>query len=188
MTFARVLAEERTHRRMSQRALAAKVGVSESTLRAYECGRRDIPADVAANLVRVLDSPRLRAQRCYECQVNLMTPPWLDRVDLHPQTVRDKLAEELAEAVAALNQVSLINRRRREDLTAEDRRRLDTAIDELRDLFAALGAFFSILQTQYGYDHTTMAVGMYRKLVSRGYSSASLPSQALTTSRKEGVA
>lgn len=179
MTFRDVLQAERVSRNVSQRELARRVGVSESTIRSYEAGRREIPADIAAACVGALDSPRLRAARCYECTVNLLTPPWLDRVDDHPQVVRDKLAEELAEALAAVEAVCLINRRDAASLSREDRAALARSANELGDLYAGLMMFFAVLE-RYGFAHRDLAAAMCRKLSARGYTSARLPTYALT--------
>lgn len=179
MTFRDCLAAERLKAGISQRELARRVGVAESTIRSYEAGRREIPSDIAAACVVALDSPRLRAARCYECQVNLLTPPWLDRVDDHPQVVRDKLREELAEALASVDSVCLINRRDAASLTREDRAALARAANELGDLFAGLMMMFAVLE-RYGFRHQDLAAAMYRKLTSRGYTSARLPSYAIT--------
>lgn len=179
MTFCDALRAERVAAGVSQRELARRIGVAETTVRAYEASRREIPADIASACVRALNSPRLRAVRCHECQVNLLAPAWLDLVDDHPQVVRDKLAEELAEALAALEAVTLINRRTAESLTLEDRRALQHAIGQLQDLPAALMMMFAVLERQFGFSHQALAAGMHRKLRARGYTSSKLPSYAL---------
>lgn len=169
MTFGSVMKEERKRRGLSRREAAAAMHIAESTLRAYESGRRQVPDDVACCAIRVLRSPRLQAQRCYECPANLMTPPWLDQVDCHPQVVRDKVLEELEEALTAVRDLALVNKRGPEDLTREDRDKLQRVIEEMLDLYPALMMWFAVLETDFGYDHEALAREMYRKLRNRGY-------------------
>lgn len=169
MTFADALARERVRAGLTQQQLGRQLGVSESTYRAYEAGRREIPADVAGKAIHLLGSPSLMAQRCFQCGVNALTPPWLDRVDTHPVVVRDKLLEELQEAAEALQALDLLNRRQAEDLSAEDRRRLDAAAAALADLYPALLTFFGTMQTTFALRPRAVAQALHRKLWAKGY-------------------
>ncbi len=171
MTLGSVMKAERKKAGLSRREAASAMHIAENTLRAYESGRRQVPNEIVSAAVKVYRSPCVQAQRCYECRVNRLTPPWLDRVDPHPMAVRDKVLEELGEALDAVRAVCLVNKRCPDDLTQEDRTRLNVAIEEMRDLYPALMMWFGVVETVFGYDHEVLASEMYQKLRSRGYCS-----------------
>lgn len=164
-----IMREERLRRQMSQAELARACAVDRSTVSNYELGNSPIPKDVLCRAIRVLKSPRLQAQVCFECSANLMTMPYLDRVDMHPMTVRDKVMQELEEAHKALEDLNLVNKLDKSQLTDEDFAALEHAAEQLADLFAAMHTQFAVWQERYDLDVDAAALRAYEKLFERGY-------------------
>lgn len=171
MCIGSVLREERIRAQLSQGELARMLRVSPSALSAYEREERAIPRDIVMAAVRCLNSPRLGITMCHQCPANIMRWPWLDLVDRHPVVVRDKLIEELREAAEALEAVCLINRRRAEDLTTNDRKALDAAVEQLADVLPAAMMGLAVIAEVYGYDLGAVSRRLNEKLTGRRYAS-----------------
>ncbi len=161
--------DERNRRGWSQDNLARECCVHRTSISNYERGQTEIPSDVLCRAIRALRSEALRAQACFECPINLMTMPYLDKVDMHPMTVAIVVAEELDEAAVALRGLRLANKRRPDDLTIEDREAMEHAAEQLVDLFAALHTILGTWQDWYDFDVDQQAVRGYEKLFSKGY-------------------
>lgn len=166
-----IMRSERTRREWSQDALARMCRVDRTSISNYERGQTEIPADVLCRAIRALKSEALRSQACFECPINLMTMPYLDRVDMHPMTVSQVVAEELDEAAVALRGLKLANKRRPEDLTDIDQRAMEHAAEQLVDLFAALHTLLGCWQDWYDFDVDGQALRGYEKLFEKGYAS-----------------
>ena len=69
MVIAQKVRRLRQKRGLLQCQLAAMVGIDQTTLSRYECGRYPIPDDMLAALSRALGSPELAEYRCQECPV-----------------------------------------------------------------------------------------------------------------------
>jgi transcriptional regulator with XRE-family HTH domain len=174
-----IIRDERLRRGMSQGTLARECLVDRTSISNYERGITIIPSDVLCRAIRALGSQALRAQVCFECPVNLMTMPYLDRVDMHPMTVNSVVAEELDEAAAALRQLRLANKRCADDLTEDDHQRMTHAAEQLVDLFSALHTLFGCWQERYGFDVDAQALRGYQKLFAKGYASRQAVPRAL---------
>ena len=164
-----IMQEERERRGVSQKELARVVGVDRSMISHYELGRRTIPHDVLCSSVRALGSNKLRIQACFECQINLLTMPYLDKVDMHPMTVITVLIEELQEASEALLALKLANKRSADDLTAQDHQAMAHAGEQVVDLLAGINTLLGGWQEWYGFDVDRQAVDGYEKLFTKGY-------------------
>lgn len=179
-----IMRSERTRREWSQDALARMCRVDRTSISNYERGMTDIPPNVLCRALRALRSEALRAQACFECPINLMTMPYLDRVDMHPMTVASVVAEELDEAAVALRGLRLANKRGFEDLTDIDRRAMEHAAEQLVDLFAALHTILGCWQDWYGFDVDAQAIRGYEKLFEKGYASVqALPFEVQVAAR-----
>lgn len=145
-----VLQEERLKANIKQADLARQACVSRQTLSGYENGAiQQIPHDVACRLIHALGSARLQYAYCSACPANLMTTPWLE-VDSHPVVVQHKVIEELEEAIEALKEVRLTNKHYADDLTADDKRKMERALEQLWDVIPALQMWFG-LAPEYGF-------------------------------------
>ena len=164
-----VLREERERLGLSQREVAAAVGVDRALISHWERGATPVPHHMACRLVKVLRSDRLRAQVCFECEASSLTMPYLDLVDMHPMTVITVLMEELQEAHQALSQLRLANKRTGDQLTEQDRCDMEYAGEQVIDLLAAINTLLSGWHDWYGFDVDSQAVRGYEKLFERGY-------------------
>lgn len=164
-----ILRAERLRKGWSQENLARECRVDRTSISNYERGITEIPSDVLCRAIGALKSEPLRAQACFECPINLLTMPYLDRVDMHPMTVSQVVAEELDEAAAALRGLKLANKCKPEDLTDLDRQAMEHAAEQLVDLFAALHTILGTWQDRYGFDVDGQALRGYQKLFEKGY-------------------
>ena len=164
-----ILREERERVGLTQRELASTACVDRANISRYENGVMPIPHDVLCRAVKAMGSHKLRAQACFECQINTLTMPYLDLVDMHPMTVVTVLVEELQEAVVALQGLRLANKRKAEDLTDNDRQAMECAGEQVVDLLAAINTLLGGWQEWYGFDVDRQAVAGYEKLFTKGY-------------------
>ncbi|MGI6532624.1 MAG: helix-turn-helix domain-containing protein [Bacillota bacterium] len=164
-----ILREERTRRGLSQLQLARACNVDRSMISNYEHSKAVIPHDVVCRAIKALESNKLRAQACFECQISTLTMPYLDLVDMHPMTVITVLVEELEEAKAALMALRLANKRTAGDLTAQDLEAMSEAGEQVIDLLAAINTLLGGWHEWYGFDVDRQAIKGYEKLFQRGY-------------------
>lgn len=166
-----LMRDERLKKGWSQDNLARECRVDRTSISNYERGQTEIPSDVLCRAIRAMGSEALRAQACFECPINLLTMPYLDKVDMHPMTVAIVVSEELDEAVVALRGLRLANKRKAEDLTTDDRQAMEHAAEQLVDLFSALHSILGCWQDWYGFDVDGQAIRGYEKLFRKGYAS-----------------
>lgn len=164
-----VLREERERVGLSQSQVAAACNVDRSMISNYERGVARIPKDVVSKAIRVLGSRKLQAQKCFECQVNALAMPYLDKVDMHPMTVLNVLLEELEEAKYALKTLELANKRSGRDLTDQDRESMAYAAEQSVDLLAGINTLLSSWHDWYDFDVDEQAAAGCEKLFERGY-------------------
>jgi ParB-like chromosome segregation protein Spo0J len=164
-----VLREERERLGFSQLDVAMACHIDRSQISNYERGIAQIPTNILGEAIRFMGSHRLRAQSCFECQINPLAMPYLDKVDMHPMTVITVLMEELQEAHDALSQLRLANKRSGDQLTDKDREAMEFAGEQVIDLLAAINTLLSGWHDWYGFDVDRQAVRGYEKLFERGY-------------------
>ena len=173
-----VLREERERLGLSQSEVAAACNVDRSMISNYERGVANIPKDVVSKAIKVLGSRKLQTQKCFECQVNSLAMPYLDKVDMHPMTVVSVVLEELQEAMDALGDLKLANKRSANDLTDQDRMTMIHAGEQVMDLMAGINTLFNGWHDWYGFDVDRQVVQGYEKLFSRGYATRQSYTQA----------
>jgi len=164
-----VLREERERLGLSQREVAAAVGVDRALISHWERGATPVPHHMACRLVKVLRSDRLRAQVCFECEASSLTMPYLDLVDMHPMTVTSVVIEELMEAADALKTLRLANKRSAAQLSEADVAAMEFAGEQVIDLLAAVQTLLAGWHEWYGFDVDRQAFKGYEKLFARGY-------------------
>lgn len=164
-----VLREERERVGLSQSEVAAACNVDRSMISNYERGVANMPKDLVSKAIKLLGSRKLQAQKCFECQINCLAMPYLDKVDMHPMTVVAVILEELQEAIDALGTLKLANKRSASDLTDTDRMAMWQAGEQVMDLMAGINTLFNAWHDWYGFDVDRQAVQGYEKLFKRGY-------------------
>lgn len=164
-----VLREERIRRGMSQLQLAKACCIDRSMISNYELGKDRIPHDVVCRAIKALESNKLRAQACFECQVGPLTMPYLDLADMHPMTVVHVVIEELEEAVEALRVLRLANKLSGDQLAPEDKEDMEHAGEQIVDLLAGIQTILASWHEWYGFDVDRQAIKGYEKLFQRGY-------------------
>ncbi len=164
-----IMRQERERLGMSQREIAMACNVDRSMISNYERGAARVPDDVVSKAVKVLGSRKLQAQKCFECQINLLTMPYLDKVDMHPMTVITVLVEELQEASEALLALRLANKRSADDLTVQDHQAMTHAGEQVVDLLAGINTLLGGWHDWYGFDVDRQVIAGYEKLFSKGY-------------------
>ncbi len=164
-----VMREERERLGITQRELARVLNVDRAMISRWENGVCAMPHDVACRAIHALGSNKMRTTYCFECGINLLTMPWLDRVDMHPMTVISVVVEELQEAIEALGGLRLANKRTAADLDERDRQAMSSAGEQVVDLLSAINTLLSGWHEWYGFDIDAQAVKGYQKLFARGY-------------------
>ncbi|MDI6871915.1 MAG: helix-turn-helix transcriptional regulator [Bacillota bacterium] len=152
MSFRTTLREVRLERGVTQGAVARMGYVSEPMIQAVEAGRKRLTPDVLGRIARSLRCPELAVAYCRECPANLFIPPWLNRVDQHPLTVLSATVEEAQEALSAIEALHLRNKLAAADISPDDRRRLERAIDQTLDLRAACIMTAAVTCRRFGLD------------------------------------
>lgn len=166
----RVLREERIRAGMTLAQLAAKVHCAPSSLRYYETGRK-MPEDILTNAIRILNSPRLKYQKCYECSVCNWVMPWLDQVDTHPHTVLFVFERELQEALDAAREVRKLttNKWGSEDMTKTEQTELGQAAEKFQNIRTTVDMLMGVLVQRFGIQMDTIGKRHYQKIVDRKY-------------------
>lgn len=150
MCLAEAIREERGRLSLSQEEFGSMICYSAKMVSAVEKGRRKTPEDAKPKLAAM--SPRLALEICSECEVNIFPTDWLDGpvVDLSPLAVTEKLKEELAELLSALNRISLVNKTKPEHLTENDRVLMGEISQEVLDIL--LGGKIWLIKMALDYE------------------------------------
>lgn len=164
MNVGTVIRKKREEAGLTQAALARRLGVSESTLRLYELGIKNVPHDVANVAAATLRAPEICLAKCGECPTNWLRVSLLD-VDSHPNTEVIAVIQEAEEAVRAVQGLQLRNGH----LNQDQRPALERAIDQVLDLIPLAATAVSAWCRTYGLDMREMHEKHLRKLISRGY-------------------
>lgn len=67
MNVGAVIRRKREEVKLTQKSLARRIGVSESSLRMYELGFKDAPHDVVRSAATSLQAPEICFAKCQEC-------------------------------------------------------------------------------------------------------------------------
>jgi transcriptional regulator with XRE-family HTH domain len=101
------LREARLHKNFTQKAIGSMGFCSGKLISAIERGERTINVDILTKVADELDDPRLYLEAANEITGGVFSVPWLngDSIDLHRTSIKEKVIEELSEAIRAINSV-----------------------------------------------------------------------------------
>lgn len=164
MNCGAVIKQKREEARLTQPALAKKLGITESTLRKYELGLANVPHDVADRASVILKAPEIAFAKCSECPSNWLNVCVLN-VDSHPNTEILTIIQEAKEAVEAVQRLELRNG----SLSPEQREALERACDQVFDLIPLAATSIASWCRTFGLDMKRLKERHMRKLQARGY-------------------
>ena len=171
MTTAKLIRKKRELRGFSVSALAAKIGVSESMLKKYECETCPIPADVANRAAETLKAPVIQKQYAYEHDLGVISTPVLNNIDDHPVVVLSKMEQELAEFLEVVREGkdTLLNKRDASQLSPKDKQTIDSLMAEGIDVYTAFEVLAMVLGENYQADVKGAGKQHTEKCRQRGY-------------------
>lgn len=163
MSLGTVQKESRKEIGLTQEAFGKRVNLSRSMVADIETGRRKMPRDVIRKAVETLDCGFYAMEAAQE----VLGEVWisrLDNVDLHRSAVREKVLEELEEALKEISAV------RSADLPEPEKRDdLKEVMLESIDAIVCLAHFVAVYCKEYGLSWTDVWREHRRKLEQRGY-------------------
>jgi transcriptional regulator with XRE-family HTH domain len=168
MSFAHILKEIRKTKNMTQRSLALEVGIDQSRISAYEAGE-EIPNDIALNIIKVLNSPRLSLAfsdlRKSEV-INIPTPTNINDDVVNVLDVVIEEAEELIVAGAALKRI-IRNKKCEGDFTDIEMDEVLKLEEQIADLIPCLRIHFIRMAECFNLDISRLESRMFYKFKSK---------------------
>lgn len=163
-----VIKEAREFNGITQKDLGKESLLSPKTISAIETGRRDITNENLKIICKELNDPRLYFEAASEITGDVFAIHWLNgNVDLHRACVKDKVVEELCEAVKAINLTQIY--KQPTCCTAEDKKEVEKSIQETIDVFNATAIYIAVMCREYSLDIKEMFRIQKEKLLKRGY-------------------
>ena len=143
MNAGAVIKEKREQAGLTQKDLARRIGVCESTLRMYELGLKTTPHDVANVAAVALRAPEICFAKCSECPTNWLSICLLD-ADQHPSTEVLQVLREAQEAIESVEALAA------KPLGKAQRQLVERACDQVLDLVPLAAASVASWCRAYG--------------------------------------
>jgi len=161
--------EAREERGMTQEELGQLSFLSDKMISAIETGRRRLTKENLKNICKELDEPRLYFEAASEVTGDVFTLHWLDgeATDLHRASVKDKVIEELDEAIKAINLTKLY--KKPICCNSEDKEIIEESIQETIDVYIASAIYIAIMCKEYSVNIKGMFDQQKEKMITRRY-------------------
>lgn len=161
--------EAREIKGITQEQLAQLSFLSNKTISAIETGRRSINLDNLNLICEELDDPRVYLESTNQNCGGVFSVHWLDgeAADMHRASVKEKVIEELSEAIRAINLTKVYKNPR--TCSQEDIEIVKSSIQETIDVFNASAIYIAIMCREYHLDIKEMFRLQKEKMVSRKY-------------------
>lgn len=165
MNFAHMLKKVRVENNVTQKYLALEVGVDQSRISAYENGE-EIPNDVALNIIKVLNSPRLSLAYSGLRKSEVVNVPMPNNVNDDVVNVLDVVMEEAEEVLEAGKLLKKIirNKKCREDFTDLEMERVLELEEQIADLIPCIKMHFVRMAEAFDLDIRRLEKRMYSKM------------------------
>lgn len=161
--------EAREIKGITQKKLGECSYISSKTISAIETGRRNLSQDNLKYICEELDDPRVYLEVASEICGEVFNIPWLDgeSADLHRASVKEKIIEELSEAIRAINLAKVY--RNPNCCSDEDINIVIESIQETIDVYNASAIYIAIMCREYNIPIKEMFKKQRQKLIDRGY-------------------
>ncbi len=169
MSLGVAIKEARLHRNCTQDAVGAMGFCSGKMISAIERGERQVKFDVLERITGKLDDPRLYIEASSEITGGVFSATWLDgeAADLHRASVKDKVLEELEEAISSIGTIKTY--RKPETCSQEDVQAVYQSIQQAIDAFDASAIYIAVICNEYGLDIKDMFKEHKIKLLEKKY-------------------
>lgn len=159
----------RLSRNYTQNAVGLMGYCSGKMISAIERGERQVSVDVLEKVTKQLDDPKLYMQAANEVTGGVFAVNWLDgdSVDLHRASVKEKLIEELSEAIRAINTVRVYENPKH--MKPEQRELAKKSIQECIDVYDCVAHYIAVLCDELGFSIKEMFDEHKNKLIERDY-------------------
>jgi len=153
--------------RQTQLSLGLDINLTRETVSKYENGRSKIPSDISNTLMKKYDNPRfamvIRNEFTHTGAV------WLDgpNVDLHRSSVKEKVLEEMNEALEKLNNFCMAKPLAR--LKHFEYQALESVLEELVEVQTAIEHMVVVVCEEANISYTGLWDRHYKFLASEGY-------------------
>jgi len=161
--------EVREEKGITQQDLGQMSFLSYKTISAMETGRRRITKENAKNICEKLGDPKVYMEAVNEICGGVFSVPWLNgnAVDLHRSSVKEKVIEELDEAINAINLIKTY--KNPNSCTSTDKEVVAKSIQETIDVYVASAIYIAVMCREYSIDIKKMFQIQKDKLIKRGY-------------------
>lgn len=159
----------RLNRNYTQEAVGSIGFCSGKLISAIERGERQVSVDVLEKVTKELDDPRLYMQAASEVTGGVFAVNWLDgdSIDLHRASVKEKLIEELSEAIRAINIVKVYENPKH--MKPEQRELAKKSIQECIDVYDCVAHYIAVMCDELGISIKDMFEEHKKKLIERDY-------------------
>ncbi|MFL0196963.1 helix-turn-helix domain-containing protein [Clostridium sp. WILCCON 0269] len=164
-----VMKEAREEKGITQQELGQLSFLSHKTISAIETGKRRLTKENLKNICKELDDPKLYFEAASEIMGDVFSLDWLDgdAADLHRAAVREKVIEELHEAVQAITLTKTSKNPKACD--EKDIENIVKSIQETIDVYKASAIYIVVMCKEYSQDIKKMFRIQKEKMIERRY-------------------
>lgn len=161
--------EARELKGISQKDLGNGSFLSYKTISAIETGRRPVTKENLKNICNELDDPRVYMEAISQICGDVFSVYWLDGkcADLHRASVKEKIIEELSEAIRAINLTKVY--KNPACLNDEELKVVEKSIQETIDVYRAAALYIAVMCREFNLDIKEMFQIQTKKLIERRY-------------------
>lgn len=161
--------EARETKGITQKQLAQLSFLSDKTISAVETGKRVLTLENLDFICSELNDSRLYLESTNKVCDGVFGVHWLDgeAADLHRASVKEKVVEELSEAIRAINSIKTYKNPKacsKEEIEANK-----FSIQQTIDAFNASGIYIAVMCRECGFDVREMFDTNKQKLIEREY-------------------
>lgn len=154
---------------ITQEELATRHFMSRRTLSNIEKSGENINFYTIAGIIKYLNDPVLTIEAINELTGGMFSIKTLNgsNVDLHRSCVKEKIIEELNEAINVISNSRIYQNPN--GITGLDRSLIRKGIMEIIDVFNASGIYIQVMCSEYGFDAQEMFKEQEEKMIKKGY-------------------